>query len=487
MSPHSTFRIRSLNLPHTHSLRAREALNSTRQNLEELRLIGENDHLTYYNVYTDTLSHFQLTLSSQEFEELLKFGWLAATHDGTLEPIPSELFFLATKATECLARQQVMVTAQWEEAVQFVVKLFEEYEERGTGVFHTHSLEVRTWVLSVFNFEILCPNYDIRIRMLSIIQFWLQDRDCEFGETSKLVVRGLSSLFNHPDAAEHLISFGNQAGQDSALFTIMYNMSNNGHLQALYREAVLQIKSLRVSEEARWLASVVELLAARAEHAKINLLESNRFWNDSFRAMQVINESLLLLDVLVFSGRDETCRSFGLTRVALMALIQVTSCILDIMPHLSSDRCKNSREKRMLEDKMQSTVDMMVDIWSYVMNNPRSQSLAAEFRRNHSEELNRISNSASKANIDMHYLVQAENEDTAECPESFIDGLTMSVMEAPVLLRRAQMTVDEATLVHLLLQKSPQCPFTRTPLHHDSFCRLPDLQQEIRAWRTAGS
>ncbi|KAK3891846.1 hypothetical protein Pcinc_004316 [Petrolisthes cinctipes] len=57
-------------------------------------------------------------------------------------------------------------------------------------------------------------------------------------------------------------------------------------------------------------------------------------------------------------------------------------------------------------------------------------------------------------------------------------------MESPVLLQTSQVTVDETTLVYLLLQKSPRCPFTRTTLDQHSFCRLPELQQEIHAWRT---
>lgn len=487
MFSHLTVQNRSLNLTRERPLRASEALNSTRQNLEELRHMGENGRLTYESVYTDTLSHFHLTLISQDFEELLKLGWLAATHDNTSKPTPSELFQLATEATECLARQQVMVTVKWQEAVQFVLKLFEKYKESGTGVPHTHSPELKEWVLSVFNFESLCPNFDIRIQLLNIIQFWFQDGHPENAATSKLVVRGLYNLSNHLNAIEHRISPDNQAGLDSALFTIMYNLSNNGHLQGMYREAALQIKSLRVGEEARWLTSIVELVAARAKHAKTILMESNRLWNDSFRAMKVMKKSLLLLDILAFSSRDETCCYIGLTRVALIALIQVTSCILDIVPNLSSVRCNNKRKKRMLEEIIQRTVDMMVDMWFYLMNNPRSQSLAAVIRRNHIGELYSIVNSASKADIDMHYLLETEIEDTADCPERFTDGLTLSVMESPVFLQRAQMTVDETTLVYLLLQKSPQCPFTRTPLHHNSFSRLPDLQQEIHAWRTAGS
>ncbi|KAK3891833.1 hypothetical protein Pcinc_004303 [Petrolisthes cinctipes] len=66
----------------------------------------------------------------------------------------------------------------------------------------------------------------------------------------------------------------------------------------------------------------------------------------------------------------------------------------------------------------------------------------------------------------------------------FVDGVTQLMMESPVLLQTSQMTVDETALVYLLLQKSPRCPFTRTTLDQHSFCRLPELQLEIHAWRT---
>ncbi|KAK3891837.1 hypothetical protein Pcinc_004307 [Petrolisthes cinctipes] len=77
-----------------------------------------------------------------------------------------------------------------------------------------------------------------------------------------------------------------------------------------------------------------------------------------------------------------------------------------------------------------------------------------------------------------------EDHVTTQCPERFVDGVTQLMIESPVLLQTSQVTVDETTLVYLLLQKSPRCPFTRTTLDQHSFCRLPELQQEIHAWRT---
>ncbi|KAK3890980.1 hypothetical protein Pcinc_005147 [Petrolisthes cinctipes] len=76
---------------------------------------------------------------------------------------------------------------------------------------------------------------------------------------------------------------------------------------------------------------------------------------------------------------------------------------------------------------------------------------------------------------------------TASPNTRFVDGVTQSMMESPVLLQTSQVTVDETTLVYLLLQKSPRCPFTRATFDQHSFCRLPELQQEIHNWKTDAS
>lgn len=119
------------------------------------------------------------------------------------------------------------------------------------------------------------------------------------------------------------------------------------------------------------------------------------------------------------------------------------------------------------------------------MNCQDSRSLVTVLEKDFNEELISIDKSASRIGIRMPFQFKAKKVDTSDCPESFTDGLTYSVMDSPVLLKVSQVTVDEKTLVYLLLQDSPLCPFTRTPLHHDSFCRLSDLQQKIHAWRKA--
>ncbi|KAK4289289.1 hypothetical protein Pmani_037732 [Petrolisthes manimaculis] len=302
-------------------------------------------------------------------------------------------------------------------------------------------------------------------------------------------------LSEYLDAQEHLLPHGTGLNLDSAWFKILHVLYTDGCLLVVYHKAALQIKSLRVDKEARWLARVVELVATRNNLVTKRILECNRL--NSYQAVQSIMKSLYLLSALVFSSHSvETFSSFGLARVALTALIQVTSSTLAVIPTLRAEciLCEARTEQHgeeFVEEQLRGALNGIIKaltfIWNSRMTSPKSKTLLTILKRDYGEELNKINTSATKADIRIFLLPQAEEDDMANCPDRLVDGVTMSVMESPVLLHKSQVTVDESTLVYLLLQKSPQCPFTRTPLHHDSFCRLPDLQQEIHAWRKEGS
>ncbi|KAK4316218.1 hypothetical protein Pmani_012595 [Petrolisthes manimaculis] len=117
-----------------------------------------------------------------------------------------------------------------------------------------------------------------------------------------------------------------------------------------------------------------------------------------------------------------------------------------------------------------------------------AKTLSTILKRDYSDDLDKIKTSANQEGIHilMFWSKEEEEEDNNQmtnCPERFFDSVTMSVMESPMLLNQSKVTVDESTLAYLLLQKSPQCPFTRTPLGQDSFCFLLDLLEDINAWR----
>ncbi|KAK3866829.1 hypothetical protein Pcinc_027662 [Petrolisthes cinctipes] len=473
-----------------------ELLDTTRRNLKNLKKNGEHCKFTYDSVFIDILFHFRLSLCPHNFQEVLHLGWEAATQGHKIDPKLRTKFYLATEAAECLARQSVHVTAQWEDAVQFMIKIFIEVGEENlfVGPYHTRSL--KNWVLSVLCYADWCPNYHIRIQMLGIIQLWCKKGQFKNSNIGETIAFGLMKLSEYLDAEEYLLPHGTGLNLDSAWFKIMYVLYTDGCLLVTYHKAALQIKSLRVGNEARWLARVVELVATRNNLVTMKLLEC-RCW-DSYQAVQLIMKSLYLLKVLVFSLHSvETFSSFGFARVALTALIQVTSSTLAVIPTIRAECARPNKaiteeneaelSEEILREALDDKIRALTFIWNYLMTSPKSKTLLTILKRDYGEELNRINSSATKADIQIFLLPQAEEDDMANCPDRLLDGVTMSVMESPVLLHKSQVTVDESTLVYLLLQKSPQCPFTRTPLHHDSFCRLPDLQQEIHAWRKEGS
>ncbi|KAK3866825.1 hypothetical protein Pcinc_027659 [Petrolisthes cinctipes] len=301
--------------------------------------------------------------------------------------------------------------------------------------------------------------------MLGIIQLWCdkgQFKNSNIGET---IAFGLMQLFEYLDAEEHLLPHGTGLNLDSAWYKIMYFLYTDGCLLGVYHKAALQVKSLKVGNEARWLARVVELVATRTNLVTKRLLEC-RCW-DPYEAVQLIMKSLYLLKVLVFSSHSvETFSSFGLSRVALTALIQVTSSTLAVIPTIRAECARPNKDEfrqQHMSEALDDAIRALTFIWDYLMIYPKSKTLLTILKRDYGEDLNRINRSGCEEGIQiLLFMSQAKDDDLANCPDRLLDGVTMSVMESPVLLHKSQVTVDESTLVYLLLQKSPQCSFTLT-------------------------
>ncbi|KAK3849825.1 hypothetical protein Pcinc_043433 [Petrolisthes cinctipes] len=445
-----------------------------RQNLDILSTHGESDTLTYWDIVRSILDLFRTSLSAQDVLKALELGWEGLRMKNELSPgtMPMKRLILARSATLCMARQGVRVTGLWEDAVQVVIT----HVRGGDPIFIKNvftSNPLKQWILTVFSDADFCPNYNIRLDLLTIICTWEQFEANE----GKSVLSGLMQLSVYLDADEHLVPNAGVPSLEVPWFAVMCNLSKGEHLNDIYKKALIQMETLSVGGEARWLNRVVELVSARTEVAKKRLAVG---WLRASDALLVLESSLVLLAIFVFSSRSiETFSCRGLLQVAAVALIKITTSIVDMIPSLRTYiyRCM----------KMVDTVDHILKV---VITCPRLQSLVSTLRKDHGEELDRISQHTYRMGIPLQFLPEAIDDDTTiNCPERFVDSLTFSVMEAPVLLKTSQVTVDEATLLYLLLQEPSLCPFTRTPLHHDddSFCRLPDLQHEIQVWRASQS
>ncbi|KAK4327152.1 hypothetical protein Pmani_002381 [Petrolisthes manimaculis] len=233
-------------------------------------------------------------------------------------------------------------------------------------------------------------------------------------------------LSEYLDAQEHLLPHGTELNLDSAWFKILHHLYTDGCLLVVYHKAALQIQSLSVDNEARWLARVVELVATRNNLVTKRILECT--CQNSYQAVQSIMKSLYLLNALVFSSHSvKTFSSFGLARVALTALIQVTSSTLAVIPtlraecaHLYEAGTEQNGEEFMeesLRGALNGTIKALKFIWNSRMTSPKSKTLLTILKRDYGEELNKINTSAIKAGIKIFLLPQAEEDDMANCPD----------------------------------------------------------------------
>ncbi|KAK3854176.1 hypothetical protein Pcinc_039328 [Petrolisthes cinctipes] len=377
---------------------------------------------------------------------------------------------LADDALQCLARQDTKVLGYWESAVQLVLPLVRNCDpDISHGVFFVNSV-LKEWIVSVFYNKEMCPNPYIRLDMLMMIQTWCHNNTLDNKEVSEQVIAGLMELSVYMDGDNESIPGGTGLTLELSWCKVIYTLLSKGHLTNVYQTATQQIQTLSVGPEARWLARMVEFVAARTTLVKSYIQSSDM---TPINALQTLELCLVLLRHLLISCGDTfTCR--GLARVGGVCFIKVCVNVLGVMPYLW---CHHVNSCLLI---LSSIAEMIETLTS----SPKSQSLVQLLGRDHSQEMKQIRWSASNFGFQMPIITPDEDHVTTQCPQRFVDGVTQTMMESPVLLQTSQVTVDETTLVYLLVQKSPRCPFTCETLDQHSFCLLPQLQQEIQAWRT---
>ncbi|KAK3888622.1 hypothetical protein Pcinc_007347 [Petrolisthes cinctipes] len=453
-------------------------LNQARQDLDSLRKEGETTTRNYWNVLYSIVKMFTTNLCSQEFLQCIKLAWktIMAIRMRTSINVKFSKMCLADDALLCLARLDVKVTGLWEDAISFVIALVRVSDGAdNTGFSFFASYDVKRWILSVFCDAEVCPNYNIRLDMLMLIQVWCRSGVLGCQGVSERVITGLMELSVYMDGEDEGILRCTGLTLELSWCRVIYALKTKGHLTEVYKTATQQIQSLSVGPEARWLARVVEFVTARISMVKSNL--HSRYMTPT-NALQALELSLVLLGHLVIScGSADTFSSRGFSRVGAVSFIKVCVNVLEVIPSLWSHHANSC-------NLMLTSISEMIETLTSL---PKPQPLVQVLTRDHNQEMDKIRRSASDLGFQMPVLTPNEDHIITQCPERFVDGVTQSIMESPVLLQTSQVTVDETTLVYLLLQKSPRCPFTRATLDQHSFCRLPELQQEIHDWKTDAS
>ncbi|KAG7156652.1 E4 ubiquitin-protein ligase UFD2-like 3 [Homarus americanus] len=364
---------------------------------------------------------------------------------------------LGVNVAEAVANRMVglgvSVTEEWESLIWTIVSLIRKWSPDFAG--HTrHSQCLIFWVLCMFTNPAMCSNVYMRLEMLRLVQMWpnkwLSDR--YVGITTAIGVLTTTRYLK----ADDLIGNDLQVGLANPLTRVMGSLASYGHMAPFAKNALTQVKSLRLGQDTHFLAHLVELANEQAKMTQKGYLEG---YIGVMPTLASFEDVLYLLKMLVAKPPFmEAFGSPGMAQVAAAAFVSVTSSLLAVGPQLMNNSMIGFTYLVFYNDIMYRSLAGQ--------RSPNSVFLL--LRRDHRQEL--------------LYLEGPCGERTESCPEKFLDSVTQAVMEAPVLLHSSKMVVDESTLIHLLLT-SPSDPFTRCPLDPDTYSRLPDLQDDIVAWR----
>ncbi|KAK4290607.1 hypothetical protein Pmani_036504 [Petrolisthes manimaculis] len=192
-----------------------------RQNLDILSTHGESVTLTYWDIVRSILDLFRTSLSAQDVLKALELGWeaLRMKNELSTRTMSMKRLILARSATLCMAQQGVRVTGLWEDALQVVIN----HVRRGDPIFIKNvftSYPLKQWILSVFSDADLCPNYNIRLDLLTIISTWEQLE----ANDGKSVLLGLMQLSVYLDAEEHLVPNTGVPSLEVSWFSVMYTV-----------------------------------------------------------------------------------------------------------------------------------------------------------------------------------------------------------------------------------------------------------------------
>ncbi|KAG7156657.1 E4 ubiquitin-protein ligase UFD2-like 5 [Homarus americanus] len=367
---------------------------------------------------------------------------------------------------------QARVTQEWESILWTMVSLITCWDPQYFG--HTVPSQcLKFWVLSMFTSHDACPNVHLRLEFLRLFQMW-SEVDIAKTNLGVRIARGLTTTLLYLQL-DNLMVKGGGPGLAQPLAHLLDRLTNHGHLRTVAEAAISQVKDFKLGNDARCLVHLVELASQMARKTQEWYEEGHL---NALAAVTKFNNALDLLQMLVTeSPTMEVFESPGLAQIAAAALVTVTSSFLNVASKLMSQKPKTYRFLFLY-------IDMMYERLT-ARKSPKAVSVV--LKREHMHALFLIRKAThdkgiSFVHLSALFLQGLFEERTESCPERFLDSVTQAVMEAPVLLHSSKMVVDESTLIHLLLT-SPSDPFTRCPLDSDTYSRLPDLQDDIVAWR----
>ncbi|XP_069179609.1 uncharacterized protein [Procambarus clarkii] len=358
------------------------------------------------------------------------------------------------------------MTGQWEDVLREIIDLARYFEPKNNiNLSALESTTLKPWILKIFTDPEMCPNPYLRLKMVYLISIWpknfLQDATSGMQAAFGLVINR-----KYMDVA-HLMPEGDHIQILSSIMDILISLDEYGHLAAIGTAAVDQIKGIIVGPEVSLLYNLVQVFKQVAEES-LNLNEQEGL----YMAKNVFYLYTVFLNIRKLR---KAYGAPGLVKVAADTLVTITVSIVTISLALHDN---DGSKYNMLV----SYLDHCYNCYKDICKNKIFRSLSQVLRLDHAQYLSSLSKKAADSGIFFHHFPIQSQESSEEVPKEFRDSVTQAVMEAPVLLHSSKMVIDESTLFRLLLE-SPMDPFTRCPLDHGSYSRLPELLADILAWK----
>lgn len=306
----------------------------------------------------------------------------------------------------------------------------------------------------------LCPNVHLRLEMIRFIAMW-PSTFLEDATSGQAVVKGLVNTIPYVDPVVDI-----RVSILYPLAKVLNTLHQYLHFFDVAEAAVHQVKNMKAGPELIFFHRLIGLFSRMAELAGFLLQKGVASAAETEVAyFKIFGAFGLLLSV---SATAEAYRYPGLSQVAATSLVSVASSLVAVRGDLL---LKAGGSFPRLVVSLDSIFMVL-----YIQSN--YSPLWRVLQQNHAEVLNNIKKEAVEFGGFFHHFPELCEDSSSNYPEDFVDSVTQAVMEAPVLLHSSNMVVDESTLIHLLLV-SPTDPFTRVPLDHGSYSRLPQLKDKI--------
>lgn len=383
---------------------------------------------------------------------------------------------LGLAAAEAVAkRNPENLSGCWEDVVWRFLSLAWDWDPDLDGQVVMSETFVK-WILNVLNSTSLCPNPHLRLEMIRFMEIMPPDT-FNIEDIGQRAITGIMDACCNLEL-EHLMPSPTRPSLTMPIINVLRILHSQGHLEFAAEEANSLLRELQVGTISRCLANILELSGEMSQQVK----EMYRVdaWDEAMTVM-MLNRSLSLLEICsALPPFRSTCQHPGLVQYAASSLITMVDAVV------SCSSIQHTPKKQAILDVL-ARLDSLIASLAVPSNDIDNEQLRTVWivaQKDHSWRLKDVHDMLHMFCIKLYNLPKAL-EDADDCVPEFEDKVTHCTMVSPVKLGTSGEVVDEASLVHLLLEKEPRDPFTRKPLDTAKHIRLPELKAQIDQWRAA--